>query len=221
MSARRRVERATLKVDASSDWIKPECFEGEALEKLRLYLDCFVARSEAIGVTKLTSGFIDDLRVDRTQRVNSLMSQMRLKTDIDMKTFKSTGDLAQWLNSIDRDDNTFFEAGGEFAYYLTVSSSAASKRVKRLSEFAHKAAKTSRQIKPNRTQFYRLDSLFRNLRNAFAHGQVKRFIMNGEAYWALQDSNSRQSITSRMCLSETSLDNIVSLIDKRRKSRKR
>lgn len=216
MSAKKGTSNSILKAGDSTAWIDPGAFGTSGIVKLRVYLDCFVARSEAIGVTKLTRGFIDDLRVNQTGRANNLIDKLGLGSSIKLKTFKSASKLSEQLISEHLDKDDFYQGNGEFAYYLTVGAAATSGRVKRLPEFDHKKRGTRRKVKPNKTQYYRIDSLFRHLRNAFAHGQVRRFDSEGAIIWALQDANTRGSVTSRMCLKESSLDEWVSLIEARR-----
>ena len=208
----------------SESWIGKTPLDKEGVERLQLYLQRFVAETEAIDSTRQTGGFIDDLSIYTTERASSFFLQMRLGESICFRTFEDPNRLGKALREDDLAADSFFETSSEFVYLCNSSSSALTKRIANLKEFQPDAPRKHGKKRQNKSEFRRLDALFRHLRNAFAHGQYKRIERHdGTVVWALQDSNSRGRVTARFLLNEKTLDSWRGLIinrDKRSKNKK-
>ncbi len=199
-------------------WIAPRPVTGAGKEKLQKYLLRFVTESEAIGVTRLTVGFIDDLSINTTERATSFLLQMRLKSNIKFRSFDSPANLASALRADSLAEDNFTDFETEFVYLCMSPAAGVTKRIEQLKEFAPGEEKKKGKKRQNKSEFHRLDAVFRHLRNAFAHGQFKRYTRtNGEIYWALQDSNSRGRVTARFLVKEDTLDSWMKLLINRDK----
>lgn len=218
MSSKKTSARSALRSDDSAGWIKPSMSAVESPLLSRLMVR-FVYLSEAHGVSKSREGFIKDLRVDRSERARSLYNKFELDGTVCLRAFSSPDDLGQALKNEGLSDNDFVHYDNEFAFFIFSGYSAVSSRVGELSEFKKGAKRKSGQKRQNKSDFYRLDSLFRHLRNSLAHGQCMRIeSAKGGAVWALQDSNARGVVTSRMLLRETTLFEWVELVNGRDRS---
>lgn len=202
-----------LKVDNSVIWTDDEPLSSNRLLKLRRYASRFVMESEAIGATKQTNGFIKDLSISTTQRVRSFIRSLSLDYDV---LYAAVGDpekLTALLQKEKLDGKDYIEAEVPFCFFVFSGLSVVSKQVNELKEFRSGEAKKSGSAKQNKSEFYRLDCLFRHLRNSIAHGQYKCLEkVDKEPMWAFQDSNSRGVITARMVLPESILDSWEQLI---------
>lgn len=175
----------------------------------------FVYLSEAHGASKSTSGFIRDLRIDRTERASRLLHRLGSDLGVDVRSYSNPDDLGKALSRDGLATGEFIHCDREFAYYVFSGHAAIAKRVKELSEFKVGAKRKTGSKRQNKSEFYRLDSLFRHLRNSLAHGQFVRVKTNGKWYWAFQDSNVKGVVTSRWLLSEASLKKWLSIINSR------
>lgn len=224
MTARKKISSSPLLTNESERWIATKPLTGEGKEKIQRYLLRFVTESEAIGVTGSTNGFIDDLSINTTERASSFLLQMRLKADIKFKAFNTPADLAKGLRDGGLADDSFTRATFEFVYLCSPGLPGVAKRVKELKEFAPGEAKKKGKKRQNKSEFHRLDAVFRHLRNAFAHGRFCRLEnASGDAVWALQDSNSRGKVTARLLIKESTLDEWLKLLmgrDKRYRPKK-
>lgn len=220
MSSEKTSVRSALRADDSTGWMKSSksVVDSPILSRLMVR---FVYLSEAHGVSKSREGFIKDLRVDRSERARSLYKKFELDGAVRLRAFSSPDDLGQALKSEGLSDNSFVQCHDEFAFYLFSGHAAISKRVGELPEFKKGAKRKSGSKRQNKSEFYRLDSLFRHLRNSLAHGQCMRMEnAKGEAVWALQDSNARGIVTSRLLLRETTLSKWIDLVNNRDKRTK-
>lgn len=215
MSSKKTLVRSALRADDSTGWIKTSksVVDSPILPRLMVR---FVYLSEARGVSKSREGFIKDLRVDRSERARSLYKKFELDGAVRLRAFSSPDDLGQALKSEGLSDNSFVQCHDEFAFFLFSGHAAITKRVGELPEFKKGAKRKSGSKRQNKSEFYRLDSLFRHLRNSLAHGQCMRIEnAEGEAVWALQDSNARGIVTSRLLLREATLSEWIELVNKR------
>ncbi len=206
---------SALRADGSTGWLKLSASMVESPLLPRLLVR-FVYLSEAHGVTKCREGFIKDLHVDRSERARSLFNKFEQDGRVHFRAFTSPDDLGQALRNEGLSDNDFVEHKIEFVFILFAGHAAVSKRVNELAEFKKGAKRKSGSKRQNKSDFYRLDSLFRHLRNSLAHGQCLRIEKpDGTAVWALQDSNARGVVTSRMLLQEATLSAWIELVNKR------
>lgn len=215
MSSKKTLVRSALRADDSTGWIKTSksVVDSPILPRLMVR---FVYLSEAHGVSKSREGFIKDLRVDRSERARSLYKKFELDGAVRLRAFSSPDDLGQALKSEGLSDNSFVQCHDEFAFFLFSGHAAITKRVGELPEFKKGAKRKSGSKRQSKSEFYRLDSLFRHLRNSLAHGQCMRIEnAEGEAVWALQDSNARGIVTSRLLLREATLSEWIELVNKR------
>lgn len=215
MSSKKTLVRSALRADDSTGWIKTSksVVDSPILPRLMVR---FVYLSEARGVSKSREGFIKDLRVDRSERARSLYKKFELDGAVRLRAFSSPDDLGQALKSEGLSDNSFVQCHDEFAFFLFSGHAAITKRVGELPEFKKGAKRKSGSKRQSKSEFYRLDSLFRHLRNSLAHGQCMRIEnAEGEAVWALQDSNARGIVTSRLLLREATLSEWIELVNKR------
>lgn len=220
MSSKKTSIRSALHANNLTGWMKSSksAVDSPLLSRLMVR---FVYLSEAHGVTKSREGFIKDLHVDRSERARSLYNKFELDGAVRLRAFSSPDDLGQALKNEGLFDNSFVQCDNEFAFYLFSGHAAISKRVGELSEFKKGAKRKSGSKRQNKSEFYRLDSLFRHLRNSLAHGQCMRIEnAKGEAVWALQDSNAKGIVTSRLLLRESTLSKWIELVNNRDKSTK-
>lgn len=208
------------------DWISGEILKDAAGEKLKMYLRRFVYECEALGCSDQTKGFIKDLRIDRTDRARSFMRSMFEKNSPAV-TIRYCGDAATLLSYLREDgrDDDFILGEDEFVYFVASCNTLLSSSVSGLTAFKQTSKQGKRRkskTKEIKVEFYRLDSVLRHIRNAFAHGQVRvSTLVSGEVYWSLQDRNSKGFITARMHLKQSTLDLWVTLLDTRDKRHKR
>lgn len=223
MASKKKSIANPLPCGQSEGWISKTSFDEEEKKKLKIYLLRFVSESEAIEASRLTGGFIADLTINTTVNATSFLAQMRLKdSDISFRSFESPNDLARGLRDdlIANDDFLVYE--GEFVYICNSTLVSVAKEINKLKEFAPNQKKKEGKKRQNKSEFRRLDAIFRHLRNSFAHGQFTRFKKDdGSYYWALQDANSKGRVTARCLLKESTLDSWVNLITLRDKRYKR
>ena len=202
-----------LQAAKSEGWIDKTPLDGKGKEKLKHYLQRFVAETEAMDSSKRTGGFIDDLEIYTTERVRSFQLQMMLGESVAFRSFEDPGRFGEALREMNLADDSFLESNVEFVYLCSSSSGALAKRINRLKEFRPNQPKKRDRKRQNKSEFRRLDALLRHLRNAFAHGQFRRVKQEDGAFvWALQDSNSRGRVTARFLLKESTLDSWETLI---------
>lgn len=207
-----------LLTSKSESWITSEILNPEGKEKLQKYLLRFVTESEAIGVTRTTKGFIDDLRINTTGRATSFLTYMCLKNGIDFRSFNSPASLANGLEDNALNTDRFINEATEFVYLCCSPVSPVIARIKQLAVFDPSRNPKKGKRRQNKSEFYRLDAVFRHLRNAFAHGQFRRIVQaDGTVVWALQDSNTKGRVTARALVKETTLDSWYGLLMKRDK----
>ena len=202
----------------SPSWLSNQCSEKDTVQILRKCLLRFVFEAECIGSSKQTKGFIDDLDVNSESRVRNFISYLSLDNQekIHFRYFNSTSELEKALKEDGYDSDDFIDGDKEFIYMVFGGTRATAARVKQLPVFCREKQKGKTRAK--KADFYRIDSLFRHLRNALAHGQCRRVVKNqGTYYWAIQDNNAKGSITARMLLSEETLDKWLDLLCKRDK----
>lgn len=223
MASKKKSIADALPCGQSEGWISKTSFDEEEKKKLKTYLLRFVSESEAIEASRLTGGFITDLTINTTVNATSFLAQMRLKdSDISFRSFESPNELARGLRDdlIANDDFLVYE--GEFVYICNSTLVSVAKEINKLKEFAPNQKKKEGKKRQNKSEFRRLDAIFRHLRNSFAHGQFTRFKKDdGSYYWALQDANSKGRVTARCLLKESTLDSWVNLITLRDKRYKR
>lgn len=206
---------ALLSADATG-WLtfKRNIIDSSILPSLLIR---FVYLSEAHGVSKSTSGFISDLRIDRTERASSLYKKLGSDLGVRVRAFSNPDDLGAALSEDGLAGDDFTNQDQEFAYFVFSGHSAIAKRVKELPEFRKGAVRKTGSKRQNKSEFYRLDSLFRHLRNSLAHGQFSKVDNDGESFWAFQDSNAKGLVTSRWLLRETTLSKWAQLVNGRDK----
>lgn len=200
--------------DKATGWLRFDRAVAESPFLSRLLVR-FVYLSEAHGASKGTPGLIRDLRIDRTERASRLLKRLGSDLGVDVRSYSGPDDLGKALSRDGLATGEFIYCDREFAYYVFSGHAAIAKRVKELSEFKVGAKTKTGSKRQSESEFYRLDSLFRHLRNSLAHGQFARIETGGELFWAFQDSNAKGVVTSRWLLSEATLSKWAELVDKR------
>lgn len=208
--AKKKHTKEALMADKCSGWIATGRLPQDRLAKLRLYATRFVIECEAVGTTRQTSGFIKDLRINTTQRVRAISKKLSLNESIFYEAKSSPEDLAELLREDNVADDDFIGSELGFVYITFSGMKPVVEQVKCLREFRESATRKTGSAKQNKSEFYRLDSFFRHLRNAIAHGQYAYTERDdGAVFWAFQDVNAKGKVTSRMLVPESLLDSWV------------
>ena len=208
-----------LKAADNRSWISNKPLSSEAEKKLRIYLWRFVYGSEAIGCTSQTRGFIKDLHINTSDKAFNFLSNLGLKTStarVAFKTCDAATKLGSYLREDTKDGDDFIFSENEFFYMTYGCPAPLSKMVKLLPEFKPRAPLKNGKKRQNKSNYYRIDSFFRHIRNCFAHGQCTvRNDNAGGRWWALQDSNAKGNVTFRALVRESTIDGWVKLISDR------
>lgn len=163
----------------------------------------------ALELSKQSSGFISRFSADKVADAEVLLDD--ITQGLEIHWLETAEKLEDNLATLDRLGNDFWKYG-EFA--SMVISHTASPAIKPLLKEIEesKTARAEQKAKLVLRKYEKVDTFFRHIRNALAHGSFKRIETTPVALYAFQDENQYGFISARMVISEEHLRNIITSI---------
>lgn len=157
-------------------------------------------------LSKQSSGFISRFSVNETADAEVLLDE--ICQGLDVYWHESAERLKESLINSDRLGDIFWKHG-EFASMVT--SSTVTRAIKPMLEAIekNKTARTEQKTRLVRSKYEKVDTFFRHIRNAIAHGSFRRIGNDSSALYAFQDENRDGFISARMVISEKHLRDII------------
>lgn len=186
------------------EWVHPTYRELTDFDYL-LIRELLVG-SPALGVSAQSSGFISRFNITDDKSASDFLSEIEKIISIEwLKSAKSLKEYLERENLIDSRNwlNTDFVA-------MTKPDQFNSNFPKSISDIQQNTSEKP-QTKLTKINFIKIDSFFRHIRNALAHGTFTRFEKNGETAYAFQDKNSDGFVSARAVISKPKLSKLIEL----------
>ncbi len=163
----------------------------------------------ALELSKQSSGFISRFSADKVADAEVLLDD--ITQGLEIYWLETAEKLEDNLTALDRLGNDFWKYG-EFA--SMVISHTASPAIKPLLKEIEESrtARAEQKAKLVLRKYEKVDTFFRHIRNALAHGAFKRMDNTPSALYAFQDENQYGFISARMVISEERLRKIITSI---------
>lgn len=198
--------RTGLVASKHVEWVHPTYRELTDFDYL-LIRELLVG-SPALGVSAQSDGFISRFNIADNESASSFLSEIEKLVSIEwLKSAKSLEEYLERESLIDSKDwlNTDFAA-------MVKPDRFNSDFPKSISD-AQQSSSRKPQTKLTKINFIKIDSFFRHIRNALAHGTFARFEKNGGTVYAFQDKNFDGFVSARAVISKSKLSKLIKLIE--------
>lgn len=149
-----------------NDWPRrPKSYNIELIQ----IVDRYLLGSLAIGVSQMSRSFIEALDVTLSVEAETIVKQLAGES-LDMVFFDSAAELKEKFESLQIENSPWEHE--EYFYCIRTNKAEARTKVESLKEYekANRQGLKEEATSQIKRRFYELDSIFRHLRNALAHG---------------------------------------------------
>ena len=178
----------------TSSWVRTG--DIKLSEEAVCLFEWFVLGTPAIGVSKRSEGFIRNAHIHTTLDAEALFSSLSNQA-APIRVFDKSAELRTEVEKLEQREKDFW-IDGEQILIVKGDSSSATDEIKQLPEYQR--AKTS-ALKNEQTsivirRFLNIDTLFRHIRNALAHGCYFEFELSGKPAFFLFDINQYKELSA-------------------------
>lgn len=191
-----------------SDWLEPQENSSSMFddEDIRFAFEEFLIKSPSVGCSCLAKDFIDGQRVTTSALAEVLRNHLLEKVEFEF--FDGSPNLKSEISKVVVGGSDVWR-DGEYAYLVLNFPNAAIDRFKELDGCRQRNAayieKEAEKIVLER--FKEVDSIYRHLRNALAHGTFKKVYVSNEKGLFLYDLNRDGNLSAVMFLTFARLKN--------------
>ena len=202
MSESKKTVDAAPTIDIAP-WVKVNDFK--LTDEAKKLFEWFVLGTPAIGVSQRSSGFIEYAHVNTTLTAEALFAALQ-KNGPAICVYDSSAELRTEISKIQKLNTTFWFTG-ECAHMVKGDNDGAKNEIKKLSDFilASNSALKKEQTSIVHRRFLNIDTLFRHIRNALAHGCYFQFCLDSQPYFFLFDLNQYGELSAVFSLSYSRL----------------
>lgn len=166
-------------------------------------------KSPALDVSARSQGFINRFHIKNSLDAEALFEHLTEGVDVLKPEGSRCASSADEVETLLRSSNLFngpFWNNGEFLLF-TVSSETKTQVKRFVDEIDSSNSRLGKQkAELVKIKFQMVDSLFRHIRNSFAHGSFQTKIVQGTPHLVLQDGNTKGKMSARMVLKTERLE---------------